>query len=160
MLGVTLICVGKMREQHYVAAFNEYSKRLAAFCKFELIELAEQRLPDSPSGAQIESALSAEGAGIIERIPKSAYVIAMCVEGRGMSSEALAELIGSRATAGVSRLCFVVGGSFGLHESVKTMANLRLSMSELTFPHHLARVMLAEQVYRAFSINFGSRYHK
>lgn len=160
MFGVSLVCVGKMREPHYVAAFNEYSKRLAAFCKFELIELTEQRLPDQPSEKQIESALAAEAAEIIGRIPKAAYVIAMCVEGRGMSSEALAELIDSRATAGVSRLCFVVGGSFGLHESVKAVANLRLSMSDMTFPHHLARVMLAEQVYRAFSINLGSRYHK
>lgn len=160
MLGVTLICVGKMREPHYISAFNEYSKRLSAFCRFELVELTEQRLPDSPSEKQIESALLSEAADITEKIPKGAYIIAMCVEGRGMSSEALAKLFESRATSGVSRLCFVVGGSFGLHPSVKAMANLRLSMSDMTFPHHLARVMLAEQVYRAFSINLGSRYHK
>ena len=160
MLSVKLVCVGKMRERHYIEAFREYEKRLGAFCRFELTELAEQRLSEDPSPKAVSAALEREGAEIERQIPKGAYTVAMCVEGKRLSSEALAQCIGDRASAGVSRLCFVVGGSFGLADSVKARADLCLSMSDMTFPHHLARVMLAEQIYRAFTILGGSRYHK
>lgn len=160
MLAVKLICVGKMREKFYIEAFLEYAKRLQAYCKLDVIELAEQRLGDNPSQKEIASALQREAADIMKNIPSDAYLVAMCVEGRQMKSEGMAELICKRKSSGKPKLCFVVGGSFGLDESVKRRADMRLSMSEMTFPHHLARVMLAEQIYRAFKINEGSRYHK
>ena len=160
MLAVKLICVGKMRERFFIDAFAEYAKRLQAYCKFECIELTEQRLSDNPSQNEIAAALAREAADIGRNIPTGAYVVAMCVEGRQMKSEGMGDLIAARADSGKPKLCFVVGGSFGLDESVKRRADMRLSMSEMTFPHHLARVMLAEQIYRGFKINEGSKYHK
>lgn len=160
MLSVRLICVGKMRERFYIDAFSEYAKRLQAYCRLECVELAEQRLGDVPSQKEIDTALSREAAEIMKNIPAGAYTVAMCVEGRQMKSEGMAGLISGCAASGRSKLCFVVGGSFGLDEGVKRCADMRLSMSEMTFPHHLARVMLIEQIYRGFKINEGSRYHK
>ena len=160
MLGVTLLCVGKLKEAHYRAAFQEYQKRLGAFCRFELTELPEQRLSEEPSEKEICVALEKEGAEIEKRIPPGATVIAMCVEGEQKSSPELARQFRAWMNAGVSRLCFLVGGSFGLSDRIKERADLRLSVSKMTFPHHLFRVMLAEQIYRAFTINAGTRYHK
>lgn len=160
MLAVKLICVGKMRERFFIDAFAEYAKRLQAYCKFECVELTEQRLSDNPSPNEIAAALAREAADIGRNIPPDAYIIAMCVEGRQMKSEGMGDLIAARAGSGKPKLCFVVGGSFGLDESVKRRADMRLSMSEMTFPHHLARVMLAEQIYRGFKIKEGSKYHK
>lgn len=149
-----------MREKHYASAYAEYEKRLAAYCRSETAETAETRLGDEPSEKEIAAALEKEAAEIEKLIPKGAYTVALCVEGEKRSSEALAGLISEKAGAGVSKLCFIVGGSFGLSERVKRGVDLRLSMSDMTFPHHLARVMLIEQVYRALSINAGARYHK
>jgi len=149
-----------MREKFYIDAFSEYTKRLGAYCRFECIEPAEVRLPDKPSQAEIDAALSKEAAEILRLIPADAYVTAMCVEGKQLPSEAVAELISSRENSGKPRLCFIIGGSYGLSEQVKKRADLKLSMSKMTFPHHLARVMLAEQLYRGFKIREGSRYHK
>ena len=160
MLQVKLICVGKMREKFYMDAFQEYQKRLSAYCKFEQVELSETRLPENPSQAQIDAALEKEAADILRNVPQDAYLVALCVEGKQLPSEAVAELISTRENSGKPRLCFVIGGSYGLSEKVKTRADLRLSMSKMTFPHHLARVMLAEQIYRGFKIKEGSRYHK
>lgn len=160
MLAVKLICVGKMREKFYLDAFSEYAKRLGAYCRFELTELAEVRLPDAPSQKEIAAALEKEAAGILKSIPTDAYTVALCVEGRQMPSEELAKLISQREGSGKPRLCCIIGGSYGLSPRVKDMADLRLSMSEMTFPHHLARVMLMEQIYRGFKINEGSKYHK
>ena len=160
MLGVTLICVGKMKEKHYVSAFEEYRKRLGAFCRFELIEIPEQRLSEDPSEKEIAAALDKEAAEIEKKLPSGAAVVAMCVEGTQKSSPELAAQLQNWANAGVSRVCFLVGGSFGMSERIKARADLRLSVSKMTFPHHLFRVMLAEQIYRAFAINEGSRYHK
>ncbi|MBQ5405910.1 MAG: 23S rRNA (pseudouridine(1915)-N(3))-methyltransferase RlmH [Oscillospiraceae bacterium] len=160
MLQIKLICVGKLRERFYIDAFEEYRKRLAAYCRLACADVAEQRLPDSPSDAQIRAALEKEAAEILKAIPADAYVVALCVEGRQVPSEAMAELIAGRENSGKPKLCFVIGGSFGLAESVKNRADLRLSMSKMTFPHHLARVMLAEQLYRGYKIKEGSRYHK
>lgn len=160
MQSVTLICVGRLRERHYEAAFAEYEKRLGGLCRFECIELAESRLPETPGDAELAAALLREAREIKTRIPRGAYTVALCIEGRELSSVELSELIESRKAAGDSKFCFIIGGSYGLHESVKREAQLRLSMSPMTFPHHLARVMLAEQLYRALSIGAGSRYHK
>ena len=160
MLSIRLVCVGKLREQFFVDAFNEYSKRLSAYCKFECAELNETKLGSSPSDKEIAAALDQEAADIERALGKDAYVIAMCVEGMQLKSEDLAQRISSLAVAGRGRICFVIGGSFGISPRIKQRADMRLSMSEMTFPHHLARVMLAEQIYRAFKISEGSKYHK
>ena len=160
MIQVKLICVGKMREKYYTEAFAEYAKRLQAYCRLELLEIAEQRLPDRPSDREIAAALEREGQEILKAVPADAYTVALCVEGRQMPSEGMAALIAERESSGRPKLCFVIGGSFGLAPSVKARADRRLSMSQMTFPHHLARVMLIEQIYRGFKINEGSQYHK
>ena len=160
MLSINLICVGRMRETHYIAAFNEYEKRLKPYCKFELIELPEIKLSQDPSQAEIDAGLQKEAVSIESRIPAGAYVIAMCIEGRQLSSGAFSDLLQKCANEGKSKICFVVGSSFGLETCIKKRADLCLSMSEMTFPHHLARVMLAEQIYRGIMINEGSKYHK
>ena len=160
MLSIRLVCVGKLREQFFVDAFNEYSKRLSAYCKFECAELNETKLGSSPSDKEIAAALDKEAADLERALGKDAYVIAMCVEGIQLKSEDLAQRISSLAVAGRGRICFVIGGSFGISPRIKQRADMRLSMSEMTFPHHLARVMLAEQIYRAFKISEGSKYHK
>ena len=155
MPGLTFIFVGRMRERHYTAAFEEYFKRLGAFVKPELREIAEERLPEQPSEREIAQALKREAAEILKAVPKGAYTVALCVEGKAMSSEELAQ-----ALEGQARLCFIIGGSFGLSSEVKSRGALRLSMSPMTFPHQLARVMLLEQIYRAFQISSGGKYHK
>ena len=160
MLSVRLICVGKLGEKFWAEAVKEYTKRLAAYCKLEIIELPEQRLPQTPSQGEIDQALDKEAALIEARIPQGAAVIALCVEGKPMSSEQLADYLGRLTVAGTSRLCLVIGGSCGLSERVKQRAALRLSMSPMTFPHHLARVMVLEQLYRALNIAAGGKYHK
>ena len=160
MLNVKLICVGKMREKFYIDAFEEYRKRLQAYCRLELTEITEQRLSDRPAEKEITAALEREGQEILKTVPADAYLVALCVEGKQMPSEGMAELIAARENAGKPKLCFVIGGSFGLSPTVKARADRKLSMSQMTFPHHLARVMLVEQVYRGFKINEGSQYHK
>lgn len=160
MPGVTFIFVGRMREKHYEAAFAEYIKRLGAYCRCEVREIAEQRLGERPSESEISAALAKEARELERAIPKGAHVCALCVEGDMCSSEELAERLRKLDERGAGRICFLVGGSFGLDAELKRRADWRLSMSRMTFPHHLARVMLAEQVYRAFTINAGARYHK
>ena len=160
MLAVKFICVGRMREKFYIDAFSEYTKRLQSLCKFEIVEPAEQRLSENPSDKEVKAALDREAQDIMKAIPNDAYVVAMCVEGKQMPSEGMGELIAARENSGKPRLCFVIGGSYGLSDTVKKRADLKLSMSKMTFPHHLARVMLAEQIYRGFKIKEGSRYHK
>ena len=160
MLSVKFICVGKMKERFYLDAFAEYQKRLGAYCRLELAELQEQRLPEKPSRAEIDAALEKEAGEILKAIPPDAYVVALCVEGKQVPSEAMAELIAVRENSGKPRLCFLIGGSFGLANCIKNRADYKLSMSKMTFPHHLARVMLAEQLYRGYKIKEGSRYHK
>lgn len=160
MLSVKLICAGRLREKFYIEAFREYEKRLAAFCRFETAEVSEIKTGEDPSAAETDAALEKEARAILEKIPQGAYVIALCVEGKKLSSEGLAKLLSDRAMQGDSRVCFVIGSSNGLHETVKQRADFRLSVSDMTFPHHLFRVMLAEQIYRAFTINAGRKYHK
>ena len=160
MLNIKLICVGRLRERFYIDAFDEYARRLPAYCKFECVELNEVKLGDKPSDKEIENALVRESADIEKAIPKDAYVIAMCVGAKQLKSEELAQKINSLAISGRGKICFIIGGSFGMAESVKKRADMRLGMSAMTFPHHLARVMLTEQIYRSFKIIEGSRYHK
>ena len=160
MLSVRLICVGKLGEKFWKTACEEYSKRLSAYCKLEMIELPEQRLPDASSEGQIQQALAKEAALIRAKIPAGAAVIALCVEGQMLSSEALAETLGAFTVSGTSRLALLIGGSCGLDEALKREAKLRLSMSKMTFPHHLARVMVLEQLYRSLNILAGGKYHK
>ena len=160
MLSVTLICVGKMKEKFYIDAAAEYAKRLGGYCKLELVELPEQRLPQNPTQGEIAAALEKEGEAIRARIPPNSSVVALCIEGTEYSSEELAELMGRWEHSGAKHLVFLIGGSYGLHPSVKAEAWVKLSMSLMTFPHHLARVMLLEQIYRACKIREGSNYHK
>lgn len=160
MQKVTVLCVGKLKEKFYADAAAEYAKRLSRYCKLDIIELPEERLPDDPSPALIDTALAKEAAAIRAKLPPSASLIALCVEGRMRSSEELAHLMATWANRGEKQLVFLIGGSFGLHPSIKAEAWTQLSMSPMTFPHHLARVMLLEQLYRAFKIREGSSYHK
>ena len=160
MQKVTVLCVGKLKEKFFIDACAEYQKRLTRHCKAEIVELPEQRLSDSPSPAEIAAALSKEADAIEEKLPKTGAVVALCVEGRTLSSSQLSEAMARWASQGVSQLTFLIGGSFGLDERVKQRADLRLSMSPMTFPHHLARVMLLEQLYRAYQIQEGTKYHK
>ena len=160
MLQIKLVCAGKMKEKFYIDAFQEYAKRLSAYCRFEFVELPETKLPENPSVKETEAALKKEADAMEKSIPRDAFLIALCVEGRQMKSEELAKLLSDRALSGRPNLCFLIGSSFGLDGGLKKKADLCLSMSEMTFPHHLARVMLAEQIYRGFKIGEGSRYHK
>lgn len=160
MQKVTVLCVGKLKEKFYADAVAEYSKRLKRHCTLEIVELPESRLPEDPSPAEIRQALAAEAELIEARLPKGGAVIAMCIEGKELSSPALAEKVQQFGLNGASQLTFLIGGSVGLDESLKKKADLRLSMSPMTFPHHLARIMLLEQIYRAYQILAGSRYHK
>ena len=160
MQRVKIICVGKMKERFYEDAAAEYVKRLGRFCKLEIVELKEERLPEDPSPAQIEAALSREAEAIRAKLPPSAAIVALCIEGRLRASEELAGLLETWGGDSSKHLVFLIGGSYGLHPSIKAEARDRLSMSPMTFPHHLARVMVLEQLYRAFSIMNGGKYHK
>ena len=160
MQKVTVLCVGKLTEKFYIDACAEYQKRLTRHCKLDLVELPAQRLPEDPSPAEIEATLAKEADAIAEKLPRGGTVIALCVEGRTLSSEQLSDTLARYAAQGISQVTCLVGGSFGLHERIKARADLRLSMSPMTFPHHLARVMLLEQLYRAYQIQGGTRYHK
>ena len=160
MLSVTLITVGRLKEKFYLAASEEYIKRLSAFCKFTLIELPEQRLPDDPSPAQIAAGLAAEAALIEAKRPKSAWFCVFTPEGKTLSSEAFAQRLAQVKTEGKSSLCFLIGSSFGIDPRIKAQADFRRSFGPMTFPHHLVRVMALEQLYRAEAIQAGTKYHK
>lgn len=159
MVNVTFVTVGNLKEDYLKKAVAEYQKRLSAFCKPSVIELKEVKLSDSPSPSEIEGALNAESEKILASIPPRAYKIALCVEGKQMPSEKLAKVIDD-ACMEHSDICFIIGSSHGLSQIVKNAADLRLSVSELTFPHQLMRVILSEAVYRAFTIIKGTKYHK
>ena len=159
MLNVKFITLGTLKEAYLRDAAAEYEKRLGAFCRFELVQLKEERLSDDPSESEIKNALSKESEKILALIPARAYVVAMCVEGKQLTSPELAEKL-EEISARTSDVCFIIGSSFGLADTVKQRADLRLSVSKLTFPHQLMRVILLETVYRAFNIQKGTRYHK
>lgn len=160
MFNIKILCVGKLKEKFFADAVSEYLKRLGAYCRIEIEELPEIRLSGAPSEAEIAAALAREAGSLKLRIPKDALTIAMCIEGRELDSKQLSEFIELCGVKGKNRLCFIIGGSMGLDESIKNEAALKLSMSRMTFPHHLARVMLLEQLYRGFKISEGAKYHK
>ena len=160
MLNVTVLCVGKLKEAYWRDACAEYAKRLSAFCRFQVVELEENRLSDKPSAAQIEAALNAEGKQMLAKIPSGASVFALCIEGKTYSSPQLSDLLEKTAVGGHSHIVFCIGSSFGLSPEVKNRADCRLSMSPMTFPHQLMRVILCEQLYRAMNILGGGKYHK
>lgn len=160
MQKIIILCVGKLKENYLREACAEYAKRLGRYADFKITELDEERLPDDPSQAQINSTLRKEGERIIAKIPQGAKVISMCIEGAQKSSEQLAKTLSDFAVSGDSTVVFIIGGSWGLSDEVKNRSSVRLSMSKMTFPHQLARVMLCEQIYRAFQINSGGKYHK
>ena len=160
MFSITLICMGKCKEKFYIAAAEEYAKRMKGFCEFKLLELPEYRLPENPSPAEIQQGLAKEAEAIRKAIPKGAWFCTLTPEGRLLSSEELADTMKTVKNAGKSAACFLIGSSFGMDPSLKAQADFKLSMSKMTFPHHLARVMVLEQLYRAESIQAGSKYHK
>ncbi|MBO4220196.1 MAG: 23S rRNA (pseudouridine(1915)-N(3))-methyltransferase RlmH [Clostridia bacterium] len=160
MVGVSLIAVGSLKERYFREAAEEYSKRLSAYCSLTTVELKEKKVPDDPSEEEIRKALEAEGREILSRISKRDYVIVLAVEGRSFSSEGFASKIGDLIAGGTSRIVFVIGSSWGLSGEVKDRADLKLSVSEMTFPHQMMRPIILEILYRCFGILAGSKYHK
>lgn len=161
MQNVDLICVGKLNASYFAAGVAEYQKRLGGFCNFRIIELPEVTIADkNASDKQIEKALQKEGEAILHAVRKGAYLVALCVEGKQISSEELASLLAQRAGSGAGDVTFVIGSSHGLDDNVKRAAQARISLGRITLPHQLARLVLTEQLYRACTINAGMKYHK
>ena len=160
MFNITLLTVGKLKEKFYLSAAEEYVKRLGAYCQFHLVELPETRLPENPSPAEISAGLEKEAEQILSKIPKGAWFCVFTPEGKELSSESFAAKLKEVKIAGKSSACFLIGSSFGMSPRVKAKADLKLSMGPMTFPHHLARIMVLEQIYRAEAIQAGSKYHK
>lgn len=159
MATIKIITVGTLKEDYLRAAVAEYEKRISGFCKVESINIKEAKLPSDPSDGDIRRALSEEAKQILSHMPDRSYKIAMCVEGKQFSSEELAQRIDG-AFSSANEICFVIGSSHGLDDSVKNAADLRLSVSKLTFPHQLMRVVLLESIYRCLNIIKGTKYHK
>ena len=160
MININIICIGKLKEEYLRSACSEYEKRLGAFCRLKITELTPARLPDNPNPAQISSALSDESERILAKISPNEAVFALCIEGKELSSESFSKEIEKCAVSGFGSLCFIIGGSHGLSPEVKSRAKFRLSMSPMTFPHQLMRVILLEQIYRGFMIAADRKYHK
>ena len=160
MFDITLITLGKLKEPFYISAAAEYVKRLGGYCKFSLLELPESRLPENPSPAEISAGLEKEADLILSKVPKGAWFCVFTPEGKLLSSEDFAKTLKTVKNSGKSSACFLIGSSFGMAPRVKQRADLKLSMGPMTFPHHLARIMVLEQLYRAEAIQAGSKYHK
>ena len=160
MLTVQIICIGSLKERYWKDALAEYQKRLNSFCRLQILELPEERLADRAGEAEIASVIEAEGKRILAKISPKSFLIPLCIEGKQMDSIEFSHLLAQVALKGYSTVTFIIGGSYGLSDTVKRAGKRKLSMSEMTFPHQLARVMLLEQVYRAFMISSGSKYHK
>lgn len=158
-MNVNVICVGKIKEDYFIKATAEFEKRLSRFCSFNVICIPDKSIPDNPSEAECSAVLSKEGEQILKKIGKNDIVVAMCIEGKQLSSEQLAKKIADFQMHS-STIDFIIGGSLGLSDEVKKRADLKLSMSPMTFPHRIARLMLEEQIYRAFKINANETYHK
>ena len=159
MLNVTVITVGNLKESYLRDASAEYEKRLGGFCRLEMIQLKETKLPEAPTEGQIAAALSSEGKQIMAAMPSRAYRIAMCVEGQQLTSEQLAARLDEVGNTHGS-VCLVIGSSYGIAPEVKAACDFRFSVSKLTFPHQLMRVLLLETVYRSLGILKGTKYHK
>lgn len=157
---ITLITVGKIKEKYLVAAISEYTKRLSRYCKLEVIELADEKTPDRASEAEEEQIKEKEGERILKVIKEGAYVIALAIDGKMLSSEELSEKVEQLGVQGISHIAFLIGGSLGLDKQVLKRADFLLSFSKMTFPHQLMRVILLEQIYRGYRIMNGEPYHK
>ncbi len=160
MMNVQLIVLGKLKEKYMRDFASEYEKRLSAYCKMSVVELEPVKLSDNPSQSEIDNALTKETKMIRDKIPKNSYVFSMCIEGKQMSSEELSQKLEDIAISGKNNVVFIIGSSFGLSDEIKQMSDFRFSMSKMTFPHKLARIMLTEQIYRGFSISNNGKYHK
>ena len=160
MFDITLIVMGKLKEKFYLSAAAEYEKRLKGYCSFRLLELPEHRLPENPSPAEIQAGLDKEAELIFSKIPKNSWLCIFTPEGKILSSEEFADRLKDVKNSGKSSACFLIGSSFGISQKVKEKADFKLSMGRMTFPHHLARIMVLEQLYRAEAIQAGSKYHK
>lgn len=158
-MNINIICVGKIKEKYFTDAVKEYAKRMSRFARFEIIEVADEKIPDNASEKEIEQIKDKEGKKILSKIKSSDCVVALCIEGRELSSEELADKI-DKITMTSSTLDFIIGGSLGLSDEVKRAAQLRLSFGAMTLPHQLMRVVLSEQIYRAFKIIHNESYHK
>ncbi len=159
MIRVKIIALGKLKEAYLRDAAAEYEKRLRGYCTFDFTELTPKALPENPNESQIEKALLGEAEMILKAIPKGSLTVALCIEGKHYSSEGLADILEKAAKTNGS-ITFIIGSSYGLSDEIKRQAKIKMSMSDMTFPHQLARVMLLEQIYRGFKINEGSAYHK
>ena len=160
MFDITLITMGKLKEKFYLSAAEEYLKRLKGYCNFKILELPEHRLPENPSKAEIAAGLDKEAELIFQKIPKGAWLCIFTPEGKTLSSEDFAQKLKDVKLSGKGSACFLIGSSFGIAPQIKAAADFKLSMGPMTFPHHLARIMVLEQIYRAEAIQAGSKYHK
>lgn len=158
-MGVKIICAGKIKEKYFTDAIKEYAKRLSRFTKLEIVEIPDEKIPDKASAKEEEQIKAKEGAAMLAKIRTSDYVIAMCIEGKQLDSVELAQSL-EKISMQSSNICFVIGGSLGLSDEVKSRAQLRLSFGKITLPHQLMRVVLCEQLYRAYKINNNEQYHK
>ena len=158
-MNVSIICVGRLKEKYLKDAVDEYKKRLSRFCKFEITEISDQKIPDNANDKICEQILEKEGDLILSKIKNDSFVVAMCVEGQLISSEDLAKSI-SDVSMKTGNIVFIIGGSLGISQKVKKRANISVSFGRITLPHQLMRVVLAEQIYRAFKINANETYHK
>lgn len=157
---ITILCVGKIKESFYRQAIDEYAKRLSKYCKFEVIEVADEKTPDKASEALENQIKEKEADRLLEKIKEDAYVFTLEIKGKRFTSEGFAECIQRTTVQGKSHLVFIIGGSLGLHEKVLKRSNQAVSFSDMTFPHQLMRVILTEQIYRAYRIINGEPYHK
>lgn len=160
MLNVTILAVGKIKEKFLSDAIDEYSKRLGRYCRLEIIRVKDDPTPDNPTDKERDIVLKREGERLLEKIPKGAYIIPLCIEGKQKSSEEFAKIMSDIPSGGKSEVVFIIGGSMGLWDRIKDMADIKLSFSKMTFPHQLMCVILLEQLYRAFNISGGGKYHK
>lgn len=160
MIEINVVCVGKIKEKYWNEAISEYSKRLSRYCKLSIIEVADEKTPDNAPEAIENQIKQKEGERILSKIPDNAHVIALAINGKKYTSEALSDHINDLAVCGKSKISFVIGGSLGLHEDVLKRANEKLSFSDMTFPHQMMRVVLLEQIYRSYKILSGEPYHK
>lgn len=160
MINIQLIVLGKLKEKYMKDFASEYEKRLSGYCKLTVTELEPVKLSDNPSEQEIKNALNKETQMIKGKIPKNSYVFSMCIEGKQMSSEELSKKLEDIALTGKNNITFIIGSSFGLSDEIKQVSNYKFSMSKMTFPHKLARIMLTEQIYRAMSITNNGKYHK
>lgn len=160
MLKINIICTGNLKEKYLKEGIAEFTKRLGTMCKFSITELTECKLPNDPSQAEIEKGLKVEAEKIKQNLSKGGYVIPLCIEGQQLTSEKFANKLNEISVSGKSSVDFIIGSSHGISDEIKKMADFKLSLSKMTFPHQLFRLMLIEQIYRAISIQNGSKYHK